>query len=269
MKKVKTLSTVLFIMAALFVGVLGISYGGFSDTLVQTYNIYTGKMDFAFADPVNISTPEETFTISMQSGECGEAVELDADISYKDKQLFITNIDTINASEFIKGNTIFKINYAIIAADDKQGIRQVAAIEGEDDAGYNLGIIDFELQSKTPVWCVESGENHWGTDTDFPGGTPDVVYQLLPDTLARFDAFHTVQPADQNGIICGTIILKQIGNLNFPEPPEIGLSSLEFDDEINMKIANSPIYGYLEIEAVYGFIISINFDQYNVNKGDY
>ncbi|MEL7656700.1 MAG: hypothetical protein AAGU75_12420, partial [Bacillota bacterium] len=167
--------------------------------------------------------------------------------------------------DLAEGDAVITIKYGIKVEDDEQGIRRPAFIESVKDNGYDLGEIEFELLSHTPIWKLASGEQSWGTSSG-ETGTPEIVYGLLPDTLGTFHGYNTLILDEEKGVMTGTVILKQVSCLNAFDVQEIGLSSLNLPDEIISEIKNNPSESILQVKGNYGFEIPLNLDQFNVER---
>lgn len=245
------------ILVVLAFGTLGMSYAAHTNILTSNFNLSTSNMSFVFD-----RNKHEDVAVEIQQGYDGAVKDLGGIISYDDKKLEIKNIGPININDFCDGDAIITIKYVIKSEDEEHGIKQTATIESKKDQGYDLGSVEFELMSHTPIWSIETDDQSWGTKDI--GRTPDVIYEYLPESLGEFHAYNTMIPSeDEDGVMIGTIILKQERGLSIPETLEIGLSSLNLPSEISSEIENGSS---IEIEGNYGFAIPLDLDQFNVER---
>lgn len=247
------------ILIGLLSGMLGIGYAAHTNILTGDFNISTSSMNFIFDSDKNA-------VVEMMNGSDGDIKDLGGKASYKDKKLSITDIGPIDIEDFIDGNANIIIQYAIKTEDKEIGIKRPAEVKQDDDSGYDLGIVEFELLSNTPVWSLENGDRSWGTKSEGINGTPGIIYQFLPDNLGKFHVYNQLLPHYEDGVTIGMLLLKQVSSPALPDNREIGLSSLCLPSEISNEIQSGSPESILEIQGTYGFAIPINLDQFNVGS---
>jgi hypothetical protein len=239
-------------------GLLGVSYAAHTSFLISEFNITTSKMSFIF-NKNNVS-------VQIQNGADGLVRDLDAEASYNEKQLIISDIGPIDIDEFKEGNAILTINYSIKSEDEEGYILQPASIKTNNDQGYDLGTVELKLMSDTPVWLLKNEGKTWGSRTKKIKKTPDIIYDLLPDNLGEFQVYLTLVPDEKDDTMLGSLVLKQIQAPDLPEELETGLSSLNLPDKIIKDLKKGSSESLLEIEGTYGFVINLYLDQFNVER---
>lgn len=244
------------IFVALLFAFAGVSYAAHTNVLTSFYEFGTGNMSFVF-------DKSEDVVVQIRDGSDGEERNLDCDAVYKDKKLTISNIGPISITAFSSGNAEITIHYAIEAEDKKKGMQRPAEVKKNAKSGYDLGTIKLELQSHTPVWSLENGELSIGTKSKGIDGTPDIIYDFLPDHLGKFHIYNQMRPHLEDGVMIGTLLLKQESVPDIPDTDEINLSGLGLPDEANEKIESDSL---LEIRGTYGFTIPLDLNQFNVEE---
>ncbi|NLY71145.1 MAG: hypothetical protein GX076_05630, partial [Clostridiales bacterium] len=201
----------------------------------------------------NVFNEKPKVTAKLITNEETKKLKIDPIYDRDKKNLRIIIDSPLDISDFEEGTTVI-INYSLKAGKDS-GIKQAAPQDN-----YNIGRVDFTLETATPVCSIVSRSK-----TYYTGNIPSVIYNYLPDVLASFDAYHTISSADNSGIMKGSITLVQVGDNNFNNRRKVDLSNLGLDDCTNERIVKSKSSAYVEVEAVYGFDIPINLDQFNVD----
>jgi hypothetical protein len=236
----------LVILLIIVVSMLGVSYAGYTNILTLDYDLSSSSFN-------NIFKEKSKVTAELITEEKSKKLKVDPIFDRDKKKLRLIIDNPIDISDFEEGTTII-INYSL-KADKSSGIKQVAPQED-----YNIGRVDFILETATPICSIANKSK-----TYYTGSIPNAVYDYLPDVLASFESYHTISSADHKGTMNGTITLVQVGDNNFNDRPKVNLSSLDLDDSTNERIVKSKSSAYVEVEAVYGFDIPINLDQFNVN----
>ena len=255
--------TIWCILIVLTLGLLGISYAAYTDILIADFSFGTSNMSFVF-DKDN----RQEVTVQMQNGTGDSLIgdhlrDLGGNAVYEDKKLTITDIGPIDIRELQDGNAIITITYAIKTEDKEQSAVRAAAIEKKKDPGYDLGTVEFELMSHTPVWSINHADQAWGNASGNIRSVPDIIYDFLPDSLGSFQVYHTLLPHSEDGVMIGTLKLEQLDTPKLPDKMEIGLSSLGLPAEICDEIKIGSPDSKLEIEGTYGFTIPLDLDQFN------
>ncbi|MDD2190182.1 MAG: hypothetical protein PHV71_06705 [Eubacteriales bacterium] len=256
--KRKRVMTIWLILIVAVLSFMGISYAAYTNVLMADFNLSTSNMSFIFD-----KDDSREVTVHLEN-EAGEPIkDLGGRSVYEDKKLTIRDIGPIDISDLQDGNAIITIKYAIKTEEKEHGIKRPAAIETKKDSGYDLGIVEFELMSDTPVWSINNGVRNWGNSSRGISRTPDIIYDYLPDSLAEFHVYHTLLPHREDGVMMGTLKLEQVDSPNLPKKMEIGLSSLDFPQEICNEIKRGSSDSILEIEGTYGFSIPLDLNQFN------
>jgi hypothetical protein len=237
----------------------GIGYAFHTNKLTGEFHISTGNMNFVFDN-------KEDVMVWIQGSGDKNPKDLDAKVSYKDKKLLITDIGPVDLEDFTDGDAVITIKYAIKAKEKKKGMRLPAEIEGRRDSGYDLGIIELELLSHTPVWRLENDGGSWGTKSSGIKGTPDIIYDFLPDDLGDFHVYNQLKPHNEKEVMVGTLTLQQESVPDLPDFTEIGLSSLDLPDKVIKEIKDGSEDSLLEIKGSYGFAVPLNLDQFNLER---
>lgn len=244
------------VFIAIIFAFAGVSYAAHTNVLFGDFTFNTSGMSFIFDN-------DEDVSVQIRDGEGGKIKDLVCKASYDDKRLIIKDIGPIDLNDFTDGNANILIQYAIKADDKENGIILPAAVDEKSENGYELGAVELELLTDTPVWSLENGGKSWGTKSDGINGTPSIVYQFLPKTLGEFQVFNELQPRLKDGYMTGTLLLKQEKKLKLFGDNEIGLSSLSLSSDVTDEIQNDSL---LEIRGTYGFAIPLCLDQFNVKQ---
>lgn len=234
----------------------GVSYAAHTNILYGDFSIGTSSMSFIFDN-------DEDVTVQIRNGEEGQWKDLECKASYDDKKLLIKDIGPIDFDYFADGDANILIQYAVKAEDEENGIILPAEVDKKSKNGYDLGTINLELLTNTPVWSLENGEKSWGTKSDGINGTPGIIYDFLPESLGEFHVYNELEPELTNGYMTGSLLLKQESQLKLPGDNEIGLSSLCLSGEVTNEIQNDS---RLEIRGTYGFAIPLGLEQFNVEQ---
>lgn len=234
----------------------GVSYAAHTNVLYGDFGLGTSNMGFIFDN-------DEDVSVQIRNGDGGELKELDCKAFYDGKKLVIKDIGPIDLDDFAEGNANILIQYAIKADDEENGVILPAEVDEESKNGYDLGTVELELLTNTPVWSLENSGQSWGTKSEGINGTPDIVYDFLPETLGEFQVYNELQPKLKDGYMIGTLLLKQEKAIKLSEGSEIGLSSLGLSSDVTNEIQNDSL---LEIRGTYGFAIPLGLDQFNVDR---
>lgn len=249
-----------FVVALIF-AFAGISYAAYTNVLIGNYSFTTGNMSFIFDND-----HKQNVTVQLQNGSNGKVKELDATVSYDDKLLKISDIGPIDMTDLINGNAVFTIQYVLKAEKEEDGIRLPAPVESERDQGYDLGKVDFDRLTDTPVWSIKTGSKSWGTSSGDTNGTPDPIYRFMPDDLGEFHVYNTLSTDEEKGIAVGTVTMVQTSCPELPEDKVIGLKSLGLPEQTVNDIKSKSKGLKLVIEGSYGFTVPINLDQFNAER---
>ena len=249
------------ILISLITGLLGISYAAHTNVLYGVLNLSTSNMSFIFDSGNSMDT-----AVQLQNGSDGTVKDLGGKVTYKDKKLSITDIGPIDVEDLADGNAIITIKYLIKSEDKEKGIKRPAEVKHESDQGYDLGMVEFDLMSHTPVWNLENDSRSWGTKSEGIDGTPAVIYDYLPKNLGEFHAYNKLVPDHEDGMMAGTLTLKQESSPDLPDSMEIGLSSLQLPDDIIKDLKNGSPESTLLIKGTYGFAIPLDLEQFNVER---
>lgn len=257
----KTRTLKWFLIMILILGMMGTSYAAYSNTLFGDYHFESSLLNFIFDDSDN----GRSVSVEYQIGEKGPLQELDSSANYDGKQLTISDIGPLDAEMLADGNLTLFIHYTIRTEQEDQGIQQAKTVYEEEEPGYYIGEVDFQRNTDTPIWELENDGQCWGTGS--VGGTPAVLYGFLPERLCQFDAYNQIEKTDRDGLMNGTIILKQKTVPHLSQWSEINLSSLELDPDVVEQIKCGSLKSSLTIEGSYGFQIPVDLDQFNIEKG--
>jgi hypothetical protein len=248
-----------FIIIGVITGLLGVTYAAYSNILATDFNLDTSSLSFVF-------DCDNKAVVHMENYSEGIVQELKGEVDYQDKKLIITGIGPIDMQEFATGDINITIDYAIKAEDIENSLKRPAEVDKKSEVGYDLGTVDFELLSHTPVWNLENGSKIWGTESAGIEKTPDIIYQYLPDDLGTFHVYNTLIPGDEDGVMTGTLLLKQESVPALPSLDEIGLSSLSLPEGVCNEIKSGSPVSSLEIKGSYGFVIPLNLEQFNMKQ---
>ncbi|NLT46971.1 MAG: hypothetical protein GXX92_01025 [Clostridiales bacterium] len=249
----------LLMLSAVMVGMLGVSYAGYTDILTVEGEVSTGSMGFEFMD----TRKDRDFLIGLET-DSGKFRKLDANIDFDGKSLSITDIGPIDFSLFESGNAKIFIRYSIAAADGRS-VQRAATIK-ENDSRSSLGEIPLELISKTPEWSI-SGKSEdesygCGSENEAIDAVPQVVYDLLPDTLGQFRATHTLLPNKKGDRMEGVITLDPADSQEILSARKVELSEFDLPDEVLKEMVGIDQLE-LSIQGCYGFEIPLVLDQFN------
>ena len=148
----------LLLIAVVAVGMQGLSYAAYTDFLTVETDLTTGSMDFDFHDI------EGEGAIIGIMGKNGKIKKLDADIEYDGKTLRITDMEAIPMSMLEDGDMELHIRYAMKATED-QSILRAATIDERDQVRSFIGVIPFNLTTRTPKWSIEGDSISFGSGT--------------------------------------------------------------------------------------------------------
>lgn len=242
------------ILAALILSLAGVSYAAHTNVLTTSFNFNSSGMSFIFDQDKDV-------VVQLQKGS--EVKELRGKADYKEKKLIISGIGPLDIEDFADGDARITIQYAIETEDEENSILRPAEIKQISESDDDPITVDFKLLRNTPVWSLNNGEKGWGTITDEVKGTPGIIYKLLPDSLGTFEVYNQLLAHDEDGVMVGTLLLKQVSGPEQPEPIEIKLSSLDLPDGISKEIDSDSL---LEVKGSYGFTIPLDLDQFNVEQ---
>lgn len=255
MKKIFSRAGLLFLAAATM-GMLGVSYAGYTDSLKVDTELSAGSMSFEFMD----SGKDRDFIIGIQESGKEKVTKLDAKINYDGKTLTITDMDPIDMSFLKNGKLQILIRYIVEVTEEESVLRAASIIE-KDQRSY-LGEIPFQLISSTPLWSIEGKSASWGLGDGDLGGVPQVIYELLPQTLANFRASHTLWFNEKKDRMEGTILLEQIDIPKLLSIKKVELSAFGLPDDILKEMAAEKKLN-LTMVGSYGFEIPLVLDQFN------
>jgi len=243
----------LLMLSAVMVGMLGVSYAGYTDILTVEGEVSTGSMGFKFVD----TRKDRDFLIGLET-DSGKFRKLDANIDFDGKSLSITDIGPIDFSLFENRSAKILIIYSIAAADG-QSVQRAAKITEKDKRSF-LGEIPFKLMSKTPEWSIsgisEDGSYGCGSENEA------IVYDLLPDTLGQFRATHTLLPNKKGDRMEGTITLEPADSQEILSARKVELSEFDLPEEVLKEMVGIDQLE-LSIQGCYGFEIPLVLDQFN------
>lgn len=246
----------LVLSAVLTVVLLGASYAGYTSTLAANISIGTGNMDFEFFGE------NEDFSIAIQKGENNSIKPINANINFDGKELAITDMDPINM-EFLKdGNLRIIIQYSVCAADNSS-IKKAAYVNSGKTTKAQF--INIQRSSRTLKWRVESGSGNWAFgDSDY-GDVPEIIYQLMPETLGTFQVEQIFAERKDRDKIHGRITLVQNEIPDLLSVESITLGSLALPREVAAELMGK---GDLQLimEGCYDFTIPLILDQFNTEK---
>ena len=235
---------------------MGTGYAAYSNILVHQFSLGTGTMGFEFDDCEN----GRAVTVEFQKSD-QNPVELKAEATYDGKKLTISELGPLNLQDLSDGDTAIFLCYRIKAEDEDHGLKQTAMMEGDDGNGLYLGEIDLQRNNQTPVWSLQNVDQFWGTAEGSMKASPIAVYDFLPDRLCRFKAYQVMEPAEEEGVMNGTIVLKQS---SLPDVPDsVPLSSFALPESILKEMKKGPAEMTLVVNASYKFSIPIRLEQFN------
>ena len=251
-----------FVMTAVFTAsLLGVSYAAHTSMLTGNFDIGTSNMNFIFNND-----DDSKAKVTIQQGSDGEERELSGNLSYDNKRLTIADIGPIDMDFLSQGNAVLTIQYAIkTGLEERDGLKHPAEVSQKTDNGYDLGTVDFIKTSQTPIWDLNIGHMQWGTASQNCDSTPDIIYDILPDSLGTFHAYNTMIPDLNDGITRGELILKQETGPDL-SGSEIGLSSLDLPSGIAEKAEKGNGSITLQIEGTYGFVVPLDLEQFNTER---
>ena len=249
----------LLLLSATMVGMLGVSYAGYTDILIAEGELSTGSMGFEFVD----AKKDRAFQIGLENNK-GKFQELDANIDFDGKSLTITDIDPIDIAVLEDGKSKLLIHYSIKAEDEQSILR--AAMIAEKDKRSSLGEIPFELISKTPQWSIagkSKGEFHsWGSENEAIETVPQVVYDLLPEALGSFHATHILSVDKKGDRMQGIIALELKDSPEILSIEKVKLSEFDLPEEVLREMVEVKKLE-LSMQGCYGFKIPLSLDQFN------
>ena len=249
----------LLLLSATMVGMLGVSYAGYTDILIAEGELSTGSMSFEFVD----AKKDQDFLIGLENNK-DKFQELDANIDFDGKSLIITDIDPIDIAVLEDGKSKLLIHYSIKAEDEQSILR--AAMIAEKDKRSSLGEIPFELISKTPQWSIagkSKGEFHsWGSENEAIETVPQVVYDLLPEALGSFHATHILSVDKKGDRMQGIIALELKDSPEILSIEKVKLSEFDLPEEVLREMVEVKKLE-LSMQGCYGFEIPLSLDQFN------
>ncbi len=250
----------LLLCSAAMVGALGVSYAGYTDLLIADAELSTGSMGFEFLD----TNKDQDFVIGLlDNSQKGEFIELDANINFDGKSITIAGMDPVDISMLDDGITKLVIHY-FIKASEGQSIKKAAAIDKKDKRS-SLGEIPFELLSATPQWNIEGEFTSGGSGEKSLGTVPEVIYELLPETLGSFKATHLLAGDEKGDFMQGTILLEPTKNSEILSAKKVALSDFDLPEDLVKEMAAEK---NLELSVIghYGFEIPLVLDQFNAGR---
>jgi len=231
---------VLICAAMISICSLGIGYANWTDSNRISSHVTTSILDFIFK-----ADNENGFKVKLIHNDSNAEDELLAGITYTDKLLNITGIDTSAMCQLLSGAANIQIDYRMVASDLQNGLLQVA------EGTYDLGLIPLQLSSASI--SISSGSRSWVI------AVPEVLQKFIP---AKIEGLHGCNNVISHidGVVTGSIIINKLipeaavaTNFNVANATDvtavtdvtaisdITLSSLQLSDEINQEIIRIDI----------------------------
>jgi hypothetical protein len=235
---------------------MGTSYASWVNAHSIVQNMSTKKMDFMFT-----SGYDDDFSIKLDynpeavTGSAITSEKLDAMVKNTGKTLTVSGMEPVDMKKLLSGEAFLNIEYQLKTSDINNGLLSVA------DGTYDLGVIPFKLSVDEPYWKICNENGNWGVG-ETEDSIPKAAYDLIPESLGELHGYNTVK-SNQNGIVLGSILIKQLKPVTIVNPT-IDLTSLKLSDEMNLEIApNQTGTSNLEIMANYNFNIFFILEQAN------
>lgn len=256
--------SMIFILFALAVLLLGISYAAQTNSLYGEWGITTGKLGYGF-----VHHQRDDLSISLQCGTENNIRELTGKISIKDNKISISEISPIELEDFIHGNAVFTIHYQIDCEDPEEETLPAADSKGDTEKGTDLGSVCFQRDLSSLVWEVKAGTVCITPDVEMTSdGLNEVLRECLPEDLGEFHVYNKMIAENQTDLLKGTLILEQERTPASSETDRIKLSSLGFSGETIEQIKNGDSDITLDVDSAYCFVIPLALDQFNLNEKD-